>query len=330
MDLDVSGEGRWASWRLSFPDQVRTKKDNIPEERQATRTMQALPYNTQGNSNNYLHLSVPRVELKPGETLNVNFHLRTDPSQQAKIHYYTYMVRGFLELSASLGALIHPRFCPPPTPTPTHSPARLPDPYTELSPQIMNKGKLLKVGRQDREPGQDLVVLPLTITSDFIPSFRLVAYYTLINANGQREVVADSVWVDVKDSCMGTVSSLAPLCAHLGTLRLAVPLPVLCLWLCLSPAFRVRASPPFQSFCPSSFPISFFRLFQPRFLHLFFLHVDHFLKSLLNLLQYYFHFMLLVLGWDAGGILAPQPGIEPVLPELEGKVLTTGPPGKFP
>ncbi|KAI4541576.1 hypothetical protein MG293_008718 [Ovis ammon polii] len=140
---------------------VRTKKDNIPEERQATRTMQALPYNTQGNSNNYLHLSVPRLELKPGDTLNVNFHLRTDPSQQAKIRYYTYM--------------------------------------------IMNKGKLLKVGRQDREPGQDLVVLPLTITSDFIPSFRLVAYYTLINANGQREVVADSVWVDVKDSCMGTL-----------------------------------------------------------------------------------------------------------------------------
>ncbi|XP_040092170.1 complement C3 [Oryx dammah] len=140
---------------------VRTKKDNIPEGRQATRTMQALPYNTQGNSNNYLHLSVPRMELKPGETLNVNFHLRTDPGQQAKIRYYTYM--------------------------------------------IMNKGKLLKVGRQDREPGQDLVVLPLTITSDFIPSFRLVAYYTLINANGQREVVADSVWVDVKDSCMGTL-----------------------------------------------------------------------------------------------------------------------------
>uniref|UniRef100_A0AC11CY18 Uncharacterized protein n=1 Tax=Ovis aries TaxID=9940 RepID=A0AC11CY18_SHEEP len=140
---------------------VRTKKDNIPEGRQATRTMQALPYNTQGNSNNYLHLSVPRVELKPGETLNVNFHLRTDPDQQAKIRYYTYM--------------------------------------------IMNKGKLLKVGRQEREPGQDLVVLPLTITSDFIPSFRLVAYYTLSNANGQREVVADSVWVDVKDSCMGTL-----------------------------------------------------------------------------------------------------------------------------
>ena len=91
----------------------------------------------------------------------------------------------------------------------------------------MNKGKLLKVGRQVREPGQDLVVLPMTITTDFIPSFRLVAYYTLINSNGQREVVADSVWVDVRDSCVGTVSFVASLCAHLGTLHLAVAFPIL-------------------------------------------------------------------------------------------------------
>ncbi|XP_004714292.1 complement C3 [Echinops telfairi] len=140
---------------------VRTNKDNIPEGRQASRTMQALPYSTMANSNNFLHLSVPRFELKPGETLNVNFHLRADPNVQKNIQYYTYLV--------------------------------------------MNKGKLLKAGRQARAPGQDLVVLPLTITTDFIPSFRLVAYYTMMGTNGQREIVADSVWVDVKDSCMGTL-----------------------------------------------------------------------------------------------------------------------------
>ena len=33
-------------------------------------------------------------------------------------------------------------------------------------------------------------------------------------------------------------------------------------------------------------------------------------------------------GCKACGILAPQPGIEPALPALEGEVLTTGPPGK--
>ncbi|CAO2640992.1 Complement C3, partial [Lemmus lemmus] len=131
---------------------VRTKDGDILDARQATNTMTALPYGTMHNSNNYLHLSVSREELKPGDNLKVNFHLRTDPGQEAKIRYYTYL--------------------------------------------IMNKGKLMKAGRQVREPGQDLVVLALPITPDFIPSFRLVAYYTLIGANGQREVVADSVWVD--------------------------------------------------------------------------------------------------------------------------------------
>uniref|UniRef100_A0A5F4VZD8 Complement C3 n=1 Tax=Callithrix jacchus TaxID=9483 RepID=A0A5F4VZD8_CALJA len=140
---------------------VRTQKQGLSEAEQATRTMQAQPYSTMGNSNNYLHLSVPRTELRPGDTLNVNFLLRIDRAQEAKIRYYTYL--------------------------------------------IMNKGKMLKMGRQAREPGQDLVVLQLSITTDFIPSFRLVAYYTLIGANGQREVVADSVWVDIKDSCVGSL-----------------------------------------------------------------------------------------------------------------------------
>ncbi|XP_058137965.1 complement C3-like [Dasypus novemcinctus] len=140
---------------------VRTKKQGIPEARQASSTMQALPYSTQGNSNNYLHLSMSRTELRPGDTLNVNFHLRVDAGLDARIRYYTYL--------------------------------------------IMNKGKLLRARRQVRRPGQDLVVLPLTITPDFIPSFRLVAYYTMMGSKGQREVVADSVWVDVKDSCVGTL-----------------------------------------------------------------------------------------------------------------------------
>ncbi|XP_070272053.1 complement C3-like [Myotis yumanensis] len=139
---------------------VCTMKEGLPEGRQATNQMQALPYSTMGNSNNYLHLSIPATELKPGDKLNVNFVLQMDPGQDANIRYFTYLV--------------------------------------------MNKGKLLKVGRQVREPGQVLVVLPLTITTEFIPSFRLVAYYTL-NKGGQREVVADSVWVDVKDSCVGTL-----------------------------------------------------------------------------------------------------------------------------
>ena len=52
-----------------------------------------------------------------------------------------------------------------------------------------------------------------------------------------------------------------------------------------------------------------------------------FLKSSLNFLPY-----LLIMFWffgcEAYGTVAPWPGIEPALPALEGKVLTTGRPGK--
>ncbi|XP_061495331.1 complement C3 [Rhineura floridana] len=66
---------------------------------------------------------------------------------------------------------------------------------------ILTKGKVFKVGRQPRAAGQNLVTISLPIIPDLIPSFRIVAYYQL----GNSEIVADSVWVDVKDTCMGTL-----------------------------------------------------------------------------------------------------------------------------
>ncbi|XP_040271047.1 venom factor-like [Bufo bufo] len=65
---------------------------------------------------------------------------------------------------------------------------------------IMNKGRILKADRQPRLPGQALVTMSLPIKEEFIPSFRLVAYYIVGN-----EIVSDSIWVDVTDSCMGTL-----------------------------------------------------------------------------------------------------------------------------
>ncbi|XP_039193190.1 complement C3 [Crotalus tigris] len=66
---------------------------------------------------------------------------------------------------------------------------------------ILTKGKIFKAGRQPRGAGQNLVTMTLPITPDLIPSFRFLAYYQV----GNSEIVADSVWVDVKDTCMGTL-----------------------------------------------------------------------------------------------------------------------------
>lgn len=39
-----------------------------------------------------------------------------------------------------------------------------------------------------------------------VPSFHFLAYYFIVN-EGCREIVADSVWVDVMDACEGKVLS---------------------------------------------------------------------------------------------------------------------------
>ncbi|XP_072005874.1 A.superbus venom factor 1-like isoform X2 [Engystomops pustulosus] len=66
---------------------------------------------------------------------------------------------------------------------------------------ITTTGRIVKVGRQPRLAGQSLVTMSLPITEEFIPSFRIIAYYIVGN-----EIVSDSIWVDVTDSCMGKLS----------------------------------------------------------------------------------------------------------------------------
>ncbi|XP_069737624.1 complement C3 [Phaenicophaeus curvirostris] len=66
---------------------------------------------------------------------------------------------------------------------------------------IMSKGRIVQVGRQRHEAGQSLVTMSLPVTTQLIPSFRIVAYYHVM----PNEIVADSIWVDVKDTCMGTL-----------------------------------------------------------------------------------------------------------------------------
>ncbi|XP_073698376.1 complement C3 [Garra rufa] len=65
---------------------------------------------------------------------------------------------------------------------------------------IISKGQIIQADRFQRR-GQSLVSLSLPVTKEMVPSFRFVAYYHV----GWSEVVSDSVWVDVKDTCMGTL-----------------------------------------------------------------------------------------------------------------------------
>ncbi|CAM4693285.1 complement C3-like [Caretta caretta] len=144
--------------KQQVPITVKTAHPNLPANRQASKSMVAEAYQSQAESQNYLHLAVTASELKPGDNLPVNFHLKSkNPDVLKQVHYFTYI--------------------------------------------ILNKGKISHVGRQARQEDQNPVTMSLPITPDLIPSFRIVAYYQV----GNSEIVADSVWLDIKDTCMGTL-----------------------------------------------------------------------------------------------------------------------------
>lgn len=52
----------------------------------------------------------------------------------------------------------------------------------------------------------DVINIPLLVTSEMLPAFRFVAYY-ILPWQYRAEVVADSVFVDMEDRCVGSVSS---------------------------------------------------------------------------------------------------------------------------
>uniref|UniRef100_A0A4W6EED3 Complement component c3b, tandem duplicate 2 n=1 Tax=Lates calcarifer TaxID=8187 RepID=A0A4W6EED3_LATCA len=66
---------------------------------------------------------------------------------------------------------------------------------------VINKGKIISAKRLD-VTGQLVTGVGLTVTPDMMPSFRFVAYYS-IPGSSPEEVVSDSIWVDVADSCVG-------------------------------------------------------------------------------------------------------------------------------
>lgn len=74
--------------------------------------------------------------------------------------------------------------------------------------QVLNKGKIIAAERLDVS-GQVITSVGLTVTPEMMPSFRFVAYYTIPWVRGE-ELVADSIWVDVADSCVGKVSAQTP------------------------------------------------------------------------------------------------------------------------
>ncbi|XP_041068274.1 complement C4-B-like [Carcharodon carcharias] len=67
---------------------------------------------------------------------------------------------------------------------------------------VISKGKVLQMGEI---PKSEVTNLPISLSISMVPAARLVLYY-YINVGGKIEMVANSVWIDVKDVCEGKIT----------------------------------------------------------------------------------------------------------------------------
>ncbi|KAG8536928.1 hypothetical protein GDO81_025421, partial [Engystomops pustulosus] len=72
--------------------------------------------------------------------------------------------------------------------------------FRSITYMILSKGQVIKMDQQPRDPEQTLTVVSLVVTEKFMPSFRIVAYYTV--PGNDKEIVSDSLWVDMEKSCI--------------------------------------------------------------------------------------------------------------------------------
>ncbi|XP_039620206.1 complement C5 [Polypterus senegalus] len=70
--------------------------------------------------------------------------------------------------------------------------------------QIISKGKIVSFGSEKRVKDSIFQNLNFQVTSDMVPSARLLVYY-IVTGENIAELVADSVWMDVQEECVNNL-----------------------------------------------------------------------------------------------------------------------------
>nr|XP_031545441.1 complement C3 isoform X2 [Vicugna pacos] len=80
------------------------------------------------------------------------------------------------------------------------------DRITHFTILVLSKGQIVYAKHQEHSHGSVYTSAVIHVTSEMLPSFRILAFYLLPRGTGwDPELVADSIWIDVNDRCMGTL-----------------------------------------------------------------------------------------------------------------------------
>ncbi|XP_031732921.1 venom factor-like isoform X2 [Anarrhichthys ocellatus] len=144
-----------------------------------------------------------RPQTITAETMQADLRPEQQAKQRVTVQPYVpfnYQHQNYLYISTgttavSVGDLLPLKLTVAPA-DPTHRQF-----ITHITYLVLSKGKII-VAERVEVTGQLVTGVGLTVTPEMMPSFRFVAFYG-IPWEGREEVVADSIWVDVADSCVG-------------------------------------------------------------------------------------------------------------------------------
>ncbi|XP_036598027.1 venom factor-like isoform X2 [Trichosurus vulpecula] len=77
------------------------------------------------------------------------------------------------------------------------------DRITHFTILLLSKGQIAHAQIESKSIGGIVTSSMIPVSPELLPSFRILAYYILPGSS--PELVADSIWIDVKDTCMGTL-----------------------------------------------------------------------------------------------------------------------------
>nr|XP_014978314.2 complement C3 isoform X1 [Macaca mulatta] len=87
-----------------------------------------------------------------------------------------------------------------------HQDPKTKDRITHFTILVLSKGQIVSAKHQSKSQGSVYTSAIIDVTSAMLPSFRILAFYLLPRGVSQDpELVADSIWIDVNDRCIGTL-----------------------------------------------------------------------------------------------------------------------------
>ncbi|XP_045146330.1 complement C3-like isoform X2 [Echinops telfairi] len=157
----------------------------------------ALTINTEADLNQLPILVQTNEHLQPEEQASARMTAQPYSTQDGSGNFLHIEVKS---LSTEVGSNIHLSL------NTRHRNPSTKDQITHFTLLVLSKGRIVLAKHQPKSQGGVYTAAILDVTPEMLPSFRIVAFYLLPKGASQDpELVADSVWIDVNDRCMGTL-----------------------------------------------------------------------------------------------------------------------------